>query len=166
MARRRTALSESGWDCFKPVGAQEGSLEHLPFSPPPPSSFRHINVGSDFQAELPELQSRAPSEDEEPATLVWKPWGEDDSDMEKPDRGSFSSSFSSTPELLGSLKGSFCLKRQPFAGSASLLVSPIFPCSSLRGKEKEQAPCSPNWSGPFATGRAEIGPHFFLQKLL
>ncbi|XP_068031973.1 zinc finger protein 541-like isoform X2 [Anomalospiza imberbis] len=47
----------------------------------------HINVGSDFQAELPELQTRPPSEDEEePATLVWKPWGEDDSDMEKPDR--------------------------------------------------------------------------------
>ncbi|XP_039945739.1 REST corepressor 2-like [Hirundo rustica] len=47
---------------------------------------RHINVGSEFQAELPELQSRAPSEDEEPASLVWKPWGEDDSDMQKPDR--------------------------------------------------------------------------------
>ncbi|RMC04418.1 hypothetical protein DUI87_18860 [Hirundo rustica rustica] len=46
----------------------------------------HINVGSEFQAELPELQSRAPSEDEEPASLVWKPWGEDDSDMQKPDR--------------------------------------------------------------------------------
>nr|XP_030114470.1 zinc finger protein 541-like isoform X1 [Taeniopygia guttata] len=46
----------------------------------------HINVGSDFQAELPELQTRPPSEDEEPATLVWKPWGEDDSDMQKPDR--------------------------------------------------------------------------------
>ncbi|TRZ05268.1 hypothetical protein HGM15179_021839, partial [Zosterops borbonicus] len=46
----------------------------------------HINVGSDFQAELPELQSRPPSEDEEPASLVWKPWEEDDSDMEKPDK--------------------------------------------------------------------------------
>ncbi|XP_053859962.1 zinc finger protein 541-like [Vidua macroura] len=46
----------------------------------------HINVGSDFQAELPELQIGLPSEDEEPATLVWKPWGEDDSDMEKTDR--------------------------------------------------------------------------------
>ncbi|XP_068858553.1 uncharacterized protein [Aphelocoma coerulescens] len=46
----------------------------------------HINVGSDFQAELPELQTRPPSDDEEPASLVWKPWEDDDSDMEKPDR--------------------------------------------------------------------------------
>ncbi|XP_031953291.1 zinc finger protein 541-like isoform X2 [Corvus moneduloides] len=45
-----------------------------------------INVGSDFQAELPELQTRPPSDDEEPASLVWKPWEDDDSDMEKPDR--------------------------------------------------------------------------------
>ncbi|XP_056370699.1 zinc finger protein 541-like isoform X2 [Oenanthe melanoleuca] len=45
-----------------------------------------INVGSDFQAELPELQSKPPSDDEEPASLVWKPWEEDDSDMDKPDR--------------------------------------------------------------------------------
>nr|XP_030114471.1 zinc finger protein 541-like isoform X2 [Taeniopygia guttata] len=44
------------------------------------------NIEPDFQAELPELQTRPPSEDEEPATLVWKPWGEDDSDMQKPDR--------------------------------------------------------------------------------
>lgn len=107
MARRRSALSESAWAWFKPVGPQEGSLDHLPSLPPPPSSFRRINVGSDFQAELPELQSRPPSEDEEPATLVWKPWGEDDSDMEQPDRGSFSSSFPSTPEILGSLKRCF-----------------------------------------------------------
>lgn len=137
MGRRRTALSESGWDCFKPVHPQQGSLQHLPlpFLPLPPSSFRHINVGSDFQAELPELQSRAPSEDEEPATLVWKPWAEDDSDMEKPDRGSFSSSFSSTPDILGSFKVSFCIERQLFAGSASLPVSPIFPSTRLRGKE-------------------------------
>ncbi|KAF4803037.1 hypothetical protein TURU_020051 [Turdus rufiventris] len=47
---------------------------------------RHINVGSDFQAELPELQTRPPSDDEEHASLVWKPWEDDDSDMDKPDR--------------------------------------------------------------------------------
>ncbi|XP_072778458.1 zinc finger protein 541-like isoform X2 [Taeniopygia guttata] len=90
MARRRTAISESGWDWLKPVGPLEVSLDHLPFLLflPPPSSLRHINVGSDFQAELPELQTRPPSEDEERATLVWKPWEEDDSDMEKSDRDS------------------------------------------------------------------------------
>lgn len=88
MARRGTAVSETGWDWFKPMGAWHVSPDHLPFSPPLPSSFRHINVGSDFQAELPELQTRLPSEDEEPASLVWKPWEEDDSDVETPDRGS------------------------------------------------------------------------------
>ncbi|XP_064263305.1 zinc finger protein 541-like [Passer domesticus] len=46
----------------------------------------HINVGSDFQAELPEVQTGPPSEDEEPATLVWKPLEEDNCDLEKPDR--------------------------------------------------------------------------------
>ncbi|XP_063279521.1 zinc finger protein 541-like [Prinia subflava] len=81
MARRRRAFSELGWDWCPHVV----SLDHLPFFPALPSSFRHINVGSDFQAELPELQSTAPSEDEEHASLVWKPWGEDDLDMEKPD---------------------------------------------------------------------------------
>lgn len=88
MTRRRTAVSESGWHWFKPLAPREVSLDHLSFLSLPPSSSRHINVGSDFQAELPELQTRPPSEDEEPATLVWKPWEEDDSDMEKPDRGS------------------------------------------------------------------------------
>lgn len=88
MARRRTAIPELGWAGFNFVAPWDVSLDHLPFLPALPSSFRHINVGSDFQAELPELQSRAPSDDEEPASLVWKPWGEDASDMEKPDRGS------------------------------------------------------------------------------
>ncbi|XP_032531529.1 zinc finger protein 541-like [Chiroxiphia lanceolata] len=46
----------------------------------------HINVGSDFQAELPELQARPPTEDEEHASLVWKPWEDTDSDMEMHDR--------------------------------------------------------------------------------
>ncbi|XP_023804357.1 zinc finger protein 541-like [Cyanistes caeruleus] len=46
----------------------------------------HIRVGSDFQAELPELQTTAASEEEEHASLVWKPLEEDDSDMGKPDR--------------------------------------------------------------------------------
>ncbi|XP_017663592.1 PREDICTED: zinc finger protein 541-like [Lepidothrix coronata] len=47
----------------------------------------HINVGSDFQAELPELQARPPTEDEEHASLVWKPWEDTDSVMETHDRG-------------------------------------------------------------------------------
>ncbi|KAJ7420317.1 zinc finger protein 541-like [Willisornis vidua] len=46
----------------------------------------HINVGSDFQAEIPELQARPATEDEEPASLVWKPWEDTDSDMETHDR--------------------------------------------------------------------------------
>lgn len=108
MARRRTASSELGWAGFKPVAPRDVSLDHLLFLPALPSSFRHINVGSDFQAELPELQSRAPSEDEEPATLVWKPWGEDDSDTEKPDRGS-SPAFLLTLTSLGVQKAAFCM---------------------------------------------------------
>ncbi|KAJ7399682.1 zinc finger protein 541-like [Pitangus sulphuratus] len=46
----------------------------------------HINVGSDFQAELPELQARPPAEDEEHESLVWKPWEDTDSDMETHDK--------------------------------------------------------------------------------
>ncbi|XP_064288014.1 REST corepressor 2-like isoform X1 [Passer domesticus] len=88
MASKTTALSESRWDWSKAVAARQVSLDHLPFLRPTPSSSRHINVGSDFQAELPELQTGPPSEDEEPATLVWKPLEEDDPDLEKPDRGS------------------------------------------------------------------------------
>ncbi|XP_051644069.1 zinc finger protein 541-like isoform X2 [Manacus candei] len=48
----------------------------------------HISVGNDFQAELPELQARPPTEDEEHASLVWKPWEDTDSVMETHDRGS------------------------------------------------------------------------------
>ncbi|KAK2510294.1 hypothetical protein Q9233_017886 [Columba guinea] len=48
--------------------------------------FRNINVGSCFQAELPAL--RDPSEaqhDEEPASLLWKPWGDMDTDPQAQD---------------------------------------------------------------------------------
>ncbi|KAK9394348.1 zinc finger protein [Crotalus adamanteus] len=37
----------------------------------------HINIGSRFQAEIPDLQDRSNLEDyEHPASLVWKPWGD------------------------------------------------------------------------------------------
>ncbi|XP_062818474.1 zinc finger protein 541 isoform X1 [Anolis carolinensis] len=37
----------------------------------------HINIGSRFQAELPELQDRSSVENyEHPASLMWKPWGD------------------------------------------------------------------------------------------
>ncbi|KAM6288783.1 zinc finger protein 541 [Aegotheles albertisi] len=37
----------------------------------------HINVGSEFQAEIPDLRERSQlEEDEEVAALVWKPWGD------------------------------------------------------------------------------------------
>lgn len=135
MASRGTTASEAGgWDWFRPVGPWDVPLDHLPFSPPLPSSFRHINVGSDFQAELPELQTRPPSEDEEPASLVWKPLEDDDSDMEKPDRGSRQAFL--PPLRCSGLENAHCLvKRQHFACSASLLVSPLFPRGSARGKE-------------------------------
>uniref|UniRef100_A0A8D0GBB3 Zinc finger protein 541 n=1 Tax=Sphenodon punctatus TaxID=8508 RepID=A0A8D0GBB3_SPHPU len=39
--------------------------------------FRHINVGSRFQAEIPSLQDRSSLEsNEHAASLVWKPWGD------------------------------------------------------------------------------------------
>ncbi|KAJ7303938.1 hypothetical protein JRQ81_011452 [Phrynocephalus forsythii] len=37
----------------------------------------HINIGSRFQADIPDLQDRSSLENyEHPATLVWKPWGD------------------------------------------------------------------------------------------
>ncbi|XP_063167995.1 zinc finger protein 541 isoform X3 [Candoia aspera] len=37
----------------------------------------HINIGSRFQAEIPDLQDRSAIENyEHPASLVWKPWGD------------------------------------------------------------------------------------------
>uniref|UniRef100_A0A8C6Y5J2 Zinc finger protein 541 n=1 Tax=Naja naja TaxID=35670 RepID=A0A8C6Y5J2_NAJNA len=37
----------------------------------------HINIGSRFQADIPDLQDRSNIEDyEHPASLVWKPWGD------------------------------------------------------------------------------------------
>lgn len=131
---RRSAISELGWDCFKPVAPWDVSLEHLRFFPPLSSPFRHISVGSDFQAELPELQSKPPSEDEEPASLVWKPWEEDDSAMEKPDRGSCPA-FLPTPDILGCVTCSGVGQMQLFACSPSLLVWPTFQPGSVRGKE-------------------------------
>ncbi|XP_059941120.1 zinc finger protein 541 [Mesoplodon densirostris] len=41
------------------------------------STEPHINIGSRFQAEIPELQDRSlAGSDEHVATLVWKPWGD------------------------------------------------------------------------------------------
>uniref|UniRef100_A0A8B9M145 Zinc finger protein 541 n=1 Tax=Accipiter nisus TaxID=211598 RepID=A0A8B9M145_9AVES len=46
-----------------------------------------INVGSEFQAELPDLQDRSDLEEaEEPASLVWKPWGDMATNLETQDR--------------------------------------------------------------------------------
>ncbi|KAM6188848.1 zinc finger protein 541 [Sarcoramphus papa] len=47
----------------------------------------HINVGSRFQAELPNLRDRSHLEkDEQPASLVWKPWGDIATNPETQDR--------------------------------------------------------------------------------
>ncbi|KFO07036.1 Zinc finger protein 541, partial [Balearica regulorum gibbericeps] len=47
----------------------------------------HINVGSQFQAELPNLQDRSQLENEdEGASLVWKPWGDIATNPETQDR--------------------------------------------------------------------------------
>ncbi|XP_047568443.1 zinc finger protein 541 isoform X2 [Lutra lutra] len=47
----------------------------------------HINIGSRFQAEIPELQERALSAaDEHVASLVWKPWGDVTTNPETQDR--------------------------------------------------------------------------------
>lgn len=50
--------------------------------------FRHINIGSRFQAEIPELQERSlAGMDEHVASLVWKPWGDVMTNPETQDRG-------------------------------------------------------------------------------
>nr|XP_020753687.1 zinc finger protein 541 [Odocoileus virginianus texanus]XP_020753688.1 zinc finger protein 541 [Odocoileus virginianus texanus]XP_020753689.1 zinc finger protein 541 [Odocoileus virginianus texanus]XP_020753690.1 zinc finger protein 541 [Odocoileus virginianus texanus] len=47
----------------------------------------HINIGSRFQAEIPELQDRSlAGTDEHVASLVWKPWGDVMSNPETQDR--------------------------------------------------------------------------------
>ncbi|XP_039708119.1 zinc finger protein 541 [Pteropus medius] len=47
----------------------------------------HINIGSRFQAEIPELQQRAlAGTDEHVASLAWKPWGDVMSNPETQDR--------------------------------------------------------------------------------
>lgn len=52
------------------------------------NDFRHVNVGSDFQAEIPDLQARSRlEEEEEGASLVWKPWGDIATNPETQDRG-------------------------------------------------------------------------------
>ncbi|XP_010565484.1 PREDICTED: zinc finger protein 541 [Haliaeetus leucocephalus] len=46
-----------------------------------------INIGSQFQAELPDLRDRSDLEEaEEPASLVWKPWGDMATNPETQDR--------------------------------------------------------------------------------
>ncbi|KAM6372443.1 zinc finger protein 541 [Pluvialis apricaria] len=51
------------------------AVPSLPSSSPLPYNFRHINIGSQFQAEIPNLQDRSHlEEEEEGASLVWKPW--------------------------------------------------------------------------------------------
>ena len=50
--------------------------------------FRHINIGSRFQAEIPELQERLlVGVDEHVASLVWKPWGDEMTNPGTQDRG-------------------------------------------------------------------------------
>lgn len=50
--------------------------------------FRHINIGSRFQAEIPDLQDRSSLENyEHPASLVWKPWGDITTNKETQKRG-------------------------------------------------------------------------------
>ncbi|XP_058136480.1 zinc finger protein 541 [Dasypus novemcinctus] len=47
----------------------------------------HINIGSRFQAEIPELQERSLAEIDDPvASLVWKPWGDVMTNPETQDR--------------------------------------------------------------------------------
>lgn len=70
-----------------------------------------------------------------------------------------------------------CVKRQLFAGSASLFVSPIFPRASVRGKEnalllqrsrkKSKRPALQIGRGHLPlTARGEIGQPLLFQKLL
>ncbi|XP_037010982.2 zinc finger protein 541 [Artibeus jamaicensis] len=47
----------------------------------------HINLGSRFQAQIPELQDRSlAGTDEHAASLVWKPWGDMTTNLETQDR--------------------------------------------------------------------------------
>ncbi|NXK15048.1 ZN541 protein, partial [Herpetotheres cachinnans] len=63
------------------------SVHKLPSSPPLPSSLRRINVGKKFQAEIPKLQDRSGSEEDEQAELlVWKPWGDVETNPATQDR--------------------------------------------------------------------------------
>jgi len=55
--------------------------------PPLSSCFRHLKVGRRFQAEIPELQDRSHLEEEEAASLVWKPGEDIVTSPESPDRG-------------------------------------------------------------------------------
>nr|XP_030729627.1 zinc finger protein 541 [Globicephala melas] len=51
------------------------------------STEPHINIGSRFQAEIPELQDRSlAGSDEHAASLVWKPWGDVMTNPETQDR--------------------------------------------------------------------------------
>ncbi|KAM6032763.1 zinc finger protein 541 isoform 1-T1 [Theristicus caerulescens] len=60
----------------------------------------HINIGSRFQAEVPNLQARSHLEtDEQAASLVWKPWGDIATNPETQDRGFFNAFLPRRPRL-------------------------------------------------------------------
>ncbi|XP_074465209.1 adenylate cyclase type 10-like [Larus michahellis] len=69
-------------------GARHVAVPHSPSSLPLPHTFRHVSISNQFQAELPDLQDPARlEEEEEGASLVWKPWGDIETNPETQEKG-------------------------------------------------------------------------------
>ncbi|XP_071654879.1 zinc finger protein 541-like [Patagioenas fasciata] len=78
LSHSAASWSESLWFSAEPRGFGADRSTMMP----------QINVGSGFQAELPALRDPAQAQqDEERAELVWKPWGDMDTDPQAPDPG-------------------------------------------------------------------------------
>ena len=74
------------------------AVPHSPSSLPLPHAFRHVNIGNQFQAELPDLQDPARlEEEEEGASLVWKPWGDIETNPETQEKGFSNASLPLSP---------------------------------------------------------------------
>ncbi|XP_074427637.1 zinc finger protein 541-like [Larus michahellis] len=111
---------------------------------------RCINIGSQFQAELPDLQDPSHlEEEEEGASLVWKPWGDVETNPETQEKGVCPPSSCAAPsgegrflsELLNRAIWGTGLLSLPFPRLRSLLLSSCFPSLS---------------SGPFSGGKRDF----------